>query len=561
MSRLALIFLALLFALPGRAAAMPEVREVVSCSNISNVPPDFTGATCRRIPVGSIDPQRRQVWVKAIIDLPSASDEPLAVRVAAMAASEVWWNGTRLGANGRPGARASTEIPGRLDAVWPIPPALLRPGQNILVLRLSSWHQPWRVDRPILQIDTEDYAGSLAPLLLYYLPAIPTAGTFVIAAIFFGAAWLTDRRDKGSLALAALSLFTLLQLTAEISRGILPLPYPWQAPRLALIMLCASGVGLSMLAYAVWHYRRKAMRWWMVGGTAVLLGVCALSIPADQRSQLVLALGALGSMLATGATILRRGDEGRRARILLAALAIFIILLAIQPDFLDATLYLTLAALSAILFANQILLLRRIQREATAEAARAAGLEMALLRQSIAPHFLLNTLNSMIEWVESNPRAGVRMIELLGDEFRTLSRIAGQPLIALQEEIDLCRSHLQLMAFRTDARLSFAVEGEVSALRVPPGVILTLVENALVHGRYVDGDSFLLKVVRFDDVLVTLELTTPPSLHEGAGSLGTGTGLTYVGTQIAAAFGNAATVNAEATAGNGWCTTIVTGAV
>jgi hypothetical protein len=562
MSRPAIFLLVLLLALPVPAAALPvEVREVVLCTSASEVPPSFKGAGCRRAALAAVDPQGRQVWIRAVVALPADLPAPIGVRIAAMASAEAWWNGTRLGANGTPGTSASAEIPGRLDAVWPLQPASIRSGQNILVLRLSSWHQPWRVKRPVLQVDVEAYSDPQAPILRYYLPALPTAGVFALAAIFFGSAWLTDRRDKGSLALAGLSVATLMQLAAEVSRGILALPYPWQGPRLILVMLCASGVGMAMLAYAAWHYRRSVSPRWMVGGAVGMLGLWALPITADQRSVLVLAVGALGATLAAGSAALHRGGDALRARILLAALAVFVAVLALQPDFLDGALYLTLAALSAILFADQILLLRRAQRAATLEAARAAGLELALLRQSIAPHFLLNTLNSMMEWVESDPATGARMIALLGDEFRALARIAGRPLIALQEEIDLCRAHLELMAFRTDARLGLVVEGDVASLEVPPGVLLTLVENALVHARYADGASFLLRIVRVGDALASLELTTPPSQREGGASLGTGTGLAYVGAQIEAAFGRAATVRGEAMTDSGWRTTITTGTI
>jgi len=276
---------------------------------------------------------------------------------------------------------------------------------------------------------------------------------------------------------------------------------------------------------------------------------------------LVLALGASGAIAAVSTAARRRDGKGLRAGLLLAALAVFITLLALQPDFLDGAQYLTLAGLAAILFADQILVLRRAQREAASAAMRAAGLETALLRQSIAPHFLLNTLNSLVEWVESDPKAGVEMIELLGDEFRTLARIAGQPLIALDEEIGLCRAHLRLMAFRTDARLGLDVDGDTATLQIPPGILLTLVENALVHGRYADGASFSLKIVRAGPLLGLLELTTPASLRGGDGSLRTGTGLAYIGAQIAAAFGAEATVDARAVSGSIWRTTIVTGAL
>ncbi|NIJ19166.1 hypothetical protein FHS95_000835 [Sphingomonas naasensis] len=559
MIRLAAILLAFLLAAPVRADDL-DVRDVILCPGPAGTAPEFTGPACRRTTLDAIDSQDGPVWIRATFRLPRTDRLP-GLRIAAMAASEVWWNGTRLGANGRPGADASTEIPGTFDAVWPLAPPVLRPGDNLMVAHLSSWHQPWRVGHSVVQIDIEEYTGPQAPLLRYYLPALATAGIFAIAAIFFGGAWFTDRRNMGSLALAALSAATLAQLAVEVSRGVLPLPYPWQGPRLLVIMICASGVGMAMLAYAAWHYRRDGLAAWMAGGAVAMVSVWLLPIAEDKRSMLVLALGASGAIAAVSTAALRHGEKGPRAKLLLAALAAFITLLALQPDFLDGALYLTLGGLAVILFADQILVLRKAQREAAIAAMRAAGLETALLRQSIAPHFLLNTLNSLVEWVESDPKAGVEMIELLGDEFRTLARIASQPLIALDEEIELCRAHLRLMAFRTDVRLGLDVDGDTANLQIPPGVLLTLVENALVHGRYADGASFSLKIVRARTVLGSLELTTPASLRGGDGSLSTGTGLAYIGAQIAAAFGAAATVDARAVRGNIWRTTIVTGAL
>ncbi|HVJ01169.1 MAG TPA: sensor histidine kinase [Sphingomonas sp.] len=558
MIRLAAVLLVFLLVPPARAGNLFEVGDVILCAGHAGTAPTFTDPACRRTKVSDIDSQNGPVWIKAAIPLPE-TDSPIGLRIAAMAASEVWWNGTRLGANGRPAANAATEIAGRFDAVWPLPPSLQR-RDNVLVAHLSSGHQPWRVGQPVVQIDVENYAGPQAPILRYYLPALPTAGIFAIAAIFFGGAWLTDRKDKGSLILAALSAATLMQLTAEVSRGVLALPYPWQGPRLLAIMVCASAVGISMLAYAAWHYRRAGLAVWLASGALAMLGVWTLPIPEDYRSMLVLALGACAAILAAGTAALRSGPSMWRARMLIAAMALFVTLLALQPGFLDGGQYLALAVLAAVLFADQILVLRSAQRDAAVAAMRAAGLEMALLRQSIAPHFLLNTLNSLVEWVESDPATGVRMIELLGDEFRTLARIAGQPLIALGEEIELCRAHLRLMAFRTDARLALDVDGDAANLQIPPGVLLTLVENALVHGRYADGARFSLKILRSGTRLLSLELTTPASLRGGEGSLRTGTGLAYIGARISAAFGATATVDARALTGSIWQTTITTGA-
>jgi hypothetical protein len=55
---------------------------------------------------------------------------PRALYVAGVASSEAWLNGQRLGANGRPGATARAEVPGRYQAIFPIRETAWRPGEN-----------------------------------------------------------------------------------------------------------------------------------------------------------------------------------------------------------------------------------------------------------------------------------------------------------------------------------------------------------------------------------------------------------------------------------------------
>lgn len=534
-------------------AKLPELETVIACYDPSPTPPDFAGVACRRLPLRVVDPQRGQVWIRAIIMMPANDgQQPIGVRFSAMASSELIWNGTRLASNGTPAARRQDEVPGRMDAMIALPPVLIRPGPNILIARLSAWHQPWRIARPIQQIVVEPYADPTLRTLRQYRIALAATGVFALAVFYFAAAWVTDRRDRGSLALAILSGATLIQLGCEVSRGMFAYAYPWQAPRMAAILVCADIVGLTMTAYAASRYRPASLPWWL-GGAGTAIGVASfLPISFDGRALCAVAIGA--SIAAAAAAGAARTSHSARA--VLAALSAFAILVFMQPDFLDRTLYLALALLAAVLFADQVVMLRKAERANAAATARAAALELALLRLSIAPHFLLNTLNSLIDWVETDPTQGVRMIEILADTFRELARVASLSSISLTDEIELCRRHLALMTFRTDARINLRVEGETAGIAIPPGILLTLVENAFVHGRYADGTSFVLHIDRQSGVLRSLSLTTPTSQSRGSKAIGSGTGLSYIRARIAEAFGPEARLEAGPV-GSTWASRLI----
>ena len=72
-----------------------------------------------------------------------------------------------------------------------------------------------------------------------------------------------------------------------------------------------------------------------------------------------------------------------------------------------------------------------------------------------------------------------------------MASLSDRALIALQQEVALCESHLKIMGYRFDAHFSLQ-KPEMSENKgqqlIPPGVLLTLIENAFSHNRYGSGE-------------------------------------------------------------------------
>lgn len=161
---------------------------------------------------------------------------------------------------------------------------------------------------------------------------------------------------------------------------------------------------------------------------------------------------------------------------------------------------------------------------------RSAGLENQLLKKSIQPHFIFNSLASLQELIDSNPERASRFVDSLAKEFRSVTKILGQPLIPIEDEIQMCRSHLEIMEFRKDAHFAFEVEGVEGSETVPPALFHTLTENALTHGyaHKKRGCIRLSKQVIPDGVQYRF-------YNDGeveASANGKGAGLKYVETQL-----------------------------
>ena len=50
-------------------------------------------------------------------------------------------------------------------------------------------------------------------------------------------------------------------------------------------------------------------------------------------------------------------------------------------------------------------------------------LKNELLKKQLQPHFLMNTLTSLIDWIEEAPEIGIQFIEALANEFTLLSNM------------------------------------------------------------------------------------------------------------------------------------------
>jgi two-component system, LytTR family, sensor histidine kinase AlgZ len=105
------------------------------------------------------------------------------------------------------------------------------------------------------------------------------------------------------------------------------------------------------------------------------------------------------------------------------------------------------------------------------------------LQARIRPHFLFNSLNAVLSLIRRDPKRAEAALEDLAEMFRSVMA-DNRELIALSDELSLCRQYLNLEQLRLGERLQVAwqVEPAVERALVPPMLLQPLVENAVYHG-------------------------------------------------------------------------------
>jgi signal transduction histidine kinase len=183
--------------------------------------------------------------------------------------------------------------------------------------------------------------------------------------------------------------------------------------------------------------------------------------------------------------------------------------------------------------------------------------QLKLLQAQIEPHFLFNTLANLDALIATDPARAREMLRHLNDYLRATLAAARRERSSLQDEFELLRNYLEVIAIRMGPRLKFelALPPEIAAREVPPMLLQPLVENAVKHGLEpkVDGGTVTVGA-REERGRLVLEVADT-GVGQWAGD-GGGVGLANVRERLAAAFAGAARVETGANPAGGFTVTL-----
>jgi sensor histidine kinase YesM len=209
--------------------------------------------------------------------------------------------------------------------------------------------------------------------------------------------------------------------------------------------------------------------------------------------------------------------------------------------------YLVLSALIGVVFVyfrtreeSEVATQRaELDRERFAQQMDEARLQM--LQAQIEPHFLFNTLANVRRLYQSEPATGETMLDNL---MRYLAVALPQMRAndtTIGREAVLIESFLTIQRIRMGRRLTFEIDipEALRDVRIPPLMLLTLVENAIKHGLnpLPEGGQVRVSAAVEDSELCIRVADTGQGFTKSSGG---GTGLANTRARLAAVYGPAA---------------------
>ncbi len=429
-------------------------------------------------------------WTRTKIDILKTPEllHPYGLQLYVYGEYEVFWDGILIGKNGNPGQEAILGPEGKMWVTFSVPTHLTKKGEHLLALRSSLLYFPNHIR--MHELDLDYYDDLLTDRLIESSYMHLFAGAFLIASIYFLFLFLSNKKEYATLIFSICCFLFFILILTEFSKAYIPIHYSMHVMRLRIISILLLGISFLIPFYFSMQFpfpKRKLLLTIYAGVLLfIFLSKYVFELTANNMSLSMW-------LFSFGIVVFGVYKKMKGARLVLLTL-----LLSVPIGFVTPFNKSLFAGFSLILLGMFYLLSLRIKEQRLAyenSLVQSTRLRLELLKKNIQPHFLMNTLTSLIDWVEEAPKKGVLFIEALAKEFDLFNQIENQKLIPISQEIALCRTHLEIMEYRKEINYSWQEEGIDLEQKVPPAILHTLLENGITHSLPLEDNSIKFKLV------------------------------------------------------------------
>ncbi len=139
--------------------------------------------------------------------------------------------------------------------------------------------------------------------------------------------------------------------------------------------------------------------------------------------------------------------------------------------------------------------------------------ELKALQAQIQPHFIYNTLGTIVWLAEQERYQDVIDMTMAFTKFLRLSLSGGEEIITVEVEVEHVKSYLEIQRFRYGKKITYdiSIDPEILQLPILKFTLQPLVENAIYHGikgkRYGQGNISISGILQGEQVIFSVKDT------------------------------------------------------
>lgn len=175
--------------------------------------------------------------------------------------------------------------------------------------------------------------------------------------------------------------------------------------------------------------------------------------------------------------------------------------------------------------------------------------QMEYLKYQINPHFLMNTLNNIHAMIDFDTDMAKQSVVELSHLLRHILYDSSEKHTTLDKEIAFIDSYIKLMRIRyiDEVDIEFNKPDVILCrkIKLPPLLLIVLVENAFKHGISYNHNSFIkIDIMVFDDELSCI-VTNSRHTTSDSSTEHSGIGLNNITKRLELLFGNRSTLTID----------------
>jgi len=125
------------------------------------------------------------------------------------------------------------------------------------------------------------------------------------------------------------------------------------------------------------------------------------------------------------------------------------------------------------------------------------------LKSQISSHFLFNSLNVLTGLIEENSEKAQEFVGDLSSVYRYVLEQKDKEWVPLEQEIEFCRTYMELVQKRYEDGLSFEIDSSLpDDCLIAPLTLQILIENCIKHNRISSEEPLYIKVYKEGNYLV-----------------------------------------------------------
>lgn len=266
---------------------------------------------------------------------------------------------------------------------------------------------------------------------------------------------------------------------------------------LLFIIVAFNLLGYSTLHLSEWinsQYQQNQYRKWKIYSVYVAVSFLFLLLNYS--------LFIMARLLAGADHIFRLADSGRYLLIVVWLVELVVIGLLLANRTLQA---------------NQLL-----QQEAAKLQIENTQAKYTALQNQLNPHFLFNSLNTLIAEIKYNPDNAVCFTRHLSHVYRYVLQCQDKNTVPLSEEVAFMRSYLFLHQVRLGdcIRCDYRIPEGFMEYQIPPLTLQLLVENVIKHNSISPGKPMTIHIEMENGYLVVSNPVSPKKKAETSSGIG-----------------------------------------